>query len=277
MPGPGEGDDPSDGPSPTSSSGSHAGGASAPEPTGDRPHGVSTFSLEGRSVPALYVVGWVASLVGAMLLFVSLAANVPGAGGWLFLAGLVVLAVGLVGAAGSQAIEHGRQPDLAYRGPSPVLVFLLVVVLTFLALVIVLAPLSALGLDVRSPLAKNPPPDATVDLGELAAAMARLRAETGAPICVTCGAGGMVASDPEPTHVPGVRVEGPIDPTGAGDSATAGAVLALTSGAQLPEAALVANLVASITIQQLATTGTARPDQLAPRLALWLQQRRGDG
>jgi len=124
---------------------------------------------------------------------------------------------------------------------------------------------------------QNPPPDATVDLGELAAAMARLRAETGAPICVTCGAGGMVASDPEPTHVPGVRVEGPIDPTGAGDSATAGAVLALTSGAQLPEAALVANLVASITIQQLATTGTARPDQLAPRLALWLQQRRGDG
>jgi rfaE bifunctional protein kinase chain/domain len=124
---------------------------------------------------------------------------------------------------------------------------------------------------------ENPPPDAAVDLDELAAAMQRLRAETGAPICVTCGAGGMVASDPEPTRVPGVRVDGPIDPTGAGDSATAGAVLALASGAQLPEAALVGNRVASITIQQLATTGTARPHQLPQRLEKWQRQRERAG
>ena len=69
--------------------------------------------------------------------------------------------------------------------------------------------------------------------------------------------------------MPAVRVEGPIDPTGAGDSATAGAVLALCAGATLQEAALVANLVASITIQQLATTGTATPGQLGPRLEMW--------
>ncbi len=124
---------------------------------------------------------------------------------------------------------------------------------------------------------ENPPPDAAVDRDELAAAMERLRAKTGAPIFVTCGAAGMAVSDPEPTLVPGVRVDDPIDPTGAGDSATAGAVLALASGAQLPEAALVGNLVASITIQQLATTGTARPDQLAARLKMWLRQRRGHG
>ena len=123
---------------------------------------------------------------------------------------------------------------------------------------------------------ENPPPDATVDLDELASAMERLRAETGAPIFVTCGAGGMAVSDPQPTHVPGVLVEGPIDPTGAGDSATAGAVLALASGAQLSEAALIGNLVASITIQQLATTGTASPDQLSDRLDMWLEQRKGD-
>jgi hypothetical protein len=36
----------------------------------------------------------------------------------------------------------------------------------------------------------------------------------------------------------------------------------------LAEAALLGNFVASITVQQLATTGVARPDQLAPRLAL---------
>jgi sugar/nucleoside kinase (ribokinase family) len=69
-----------------------------------------------------------------------------------------------------------------------------------------------------------------------------------------------------------VNLNEPTDPTGAGDSATAGAVLALCAGATLHEAALVANLVASITVQQLATTGTARPDQIGPRLAMWLSQ-----
>ena len=83
----------------------------------------------------------------------------------------------------------------------------------------------------------------------------------------------MLVSDPELTRVPGVRVEGPIDSTGAGDSVTAGATSALAAGASLPEAALVGNLVASITVQQLATTGTARPDQLPPRLAMWQAQR----
>ena len=70
----------------------------------------------------------------------------------------------------------------------------------------------------------------------------------------------------------GVRIDGPTDPTGAGDSVTAAAVLALGAGASLPEAALVGNLVASITVEQLATTGTARPEQLPPRLRMWLEQ-----
>ena len=56
---------------------------------------------------------------------------------------------------------------------------------------------------------------------------------TGAPVCATRGGEGMLVSDPEMTLVPGVRVEGPTDPTGAGDSATAGAVLALAAGAEL--------------------------------------------
>lgn len=119
---------------------------------------------------------------------------------------------------------------------------------------------------------ENPPPDAVVALDGLAEAVLALRRSNTAPVVATRGAEGMLVSDPQLTLVPGVRVEGPIDPTGAGDSATAGTVLALASGASLPEAALVGNLVASITIQQLATTGTARPEQLPPRLALWHQQ-----
>ncbi len=85
----------------------------------------------------------------------------------------------------------------------------------------------------------------------------------------------MLVTDPQPTLVPGFPVEGPIDPTGAGDSVTAGAVLALAAGARLDEAALVGNLVASITIQQLATTGTARPKELRERLATWNEQPKG--
>jgi len=103
-------------------------------------------------------------------------------------------------------------------------------------------------------------------------ALRELRARTGRPVFVTAGRRGIWTSDPEPALVRGVRVPEPTDPTGAGDSATAGAVLALCSGATPFEAALVANLVASITVQQLAVTGTATPDELPPRLEVWRSQ-----
>lgn len=103
-------------------------------------------------------------------------------------------------------------------------------------------------------------------------ALTELRARTGRPVFITAGRRGMWTSDPVPVLVRGVRVPEPTDPTGAGDSATAGAVLALCAGATPAEAALVANLVASITVQQLATTGTASPDELVPRLEMWLAQ-----
>ena len=82
----------------------------------------------------------------------------------------------------------------------------------------------------------------------------------------------MWTSDPEPVLVRGVAVPEPTDPTGAGDSATAGGVLALCAGATPREAALVANLVASITVQQLAVTGTAGRGELGPRLEMWRAQ-----
>lgn len=118
----------------------------------------------------------------------------------------------------------------------------------------------------------DPATGQTVELAELVPAVERLAGQTAAPVVVTRGVEGMLVSSPEPTLVPGVRVPGPIDPTGAGDSATAGAVLALGAGATLVEAALVGNLVASITIEQLATTGTARPNELPDRLRLWQAQ-----
>lgn len=88
-------------------------------------------------------------------------------------------------------------------------------------------------------------------------------------VIVTLGGEGVivVGPDTEATHVPAVRVEGPTDIVGAGDSFTAGAVSALSAGASLVEAALVGSLVASITVQQLGTTGTASPEQLLQRLS----------
>jgi bifunctional ADP-heptose synthase (sugar kinase/adenylyltransferase) len=120
-----------------------------------------------------------------------------------------------------------------------------------------------------SPPGEDDPGDAAV-----ARALAALRKRTGRPVFITAGRRGIWTSDPEPELVRGVRVPEPTDPTGAGDSATAGAVLALCAGAGPAEAALVANLVASITVQQLATTGTARPAELGPRLEMWLGQGR---
>jgi len=120
-----------------------------------------------------------------------------------------------------------------------------------------------------------PRPDEVIAIDRLRQALPRLRAEIGAPVCVTRGAAGMIVSDPEVTLIPGVTLTGPTDPTGAGDSATAGSVLALCSGATWPEAALVGCLVASITVQQLATTGTATPQQVIERLALWREQNSG--
>ena len=112
----------------------------------------------------------------------------------------------------------------------------------------------------------DPQPGAQVDLAELQSAGMTLRKENEAPVIITCGELGMVVSDPDWLRVPGIRSAGEIDPTGAGDSVTAGTVLALCAGATLPEAAVVGNLVASITVQQLATTGVARPEQLAGQL-----------
>lgn len=119
----------------------------------------------------------------------------------------------------------------------------------------------------------EPLPGEEVGREKLLESARKLRETNQAPIVVTCGAAGMMVSDPEWTMVPGVPVVGEIDPTGAGDSATAGAVLALCAGAQLPEAALVGNLVASVTVQQIGTTGVARPEELLHALEAW--QKRG--
>lgn len=66
-------------------------------------------------------------------------------------------------------------------------------------------------------------------------------------------------------NVPAYPVTGPIDICGAGDSCSAGIASAVAAGATYEQAAAFGNLVASITIQQIGTTGTASPEQVRAR------------
>lgn len=83
------------------------------------------------------------------------------------------------------------------------------------------------------------------------------------PVFVTLGEHGILAvSEAGTEHVPGIGVSGEIDIVGAGDSVMAALVAGLCAGATPKEAATLGNMAASITIQQLGTTGTASREQL---------------
>jgi len=83
--------------------------------------GASVFTIEGRAAPGLFVVGWLAVVLGAGVLFIGFQVPRSLTTDLLILAGLLVLSVGLVAAAGAQAIER-RSRATAYAGPSPFLV-----------------------------------------------------------------------------------------------------------------------------------------------------------
>lgn len=102
-------------------------------------------------------------------------------------------------------------------------------------------------------------------------ALRKLSERTGRVALCTCGEEGMLVaeSDGADCLVPGFRVAGPVDVVGAGDAASSGFVLSILAGATPVEAAAVGNLVASITVQQLGTTGTASPRQVVQRYHEW--------
>lgn len=103
-----------------------------------------------------------------------------------------------------------------------------------------------------------------VETGFAIACARKLFKQNGKPVFLTLDEEGICpVAGQEETIIPCPPVkEEPIDIVGAGDSTTAGIVSALCSGASFLEAAVVGNLVASITIRQLGTTGTASPQQV---------------
>jgi rfaE bifunctional protein kinase chain/domain len=101
---------------------------------------------------------------------------------------------------------------------------------------------------------------------------AELSERVGAPVFLTMGSEGVAVVTPgRAQRVPTARLEGELDIVGAGDSATAGITSALCAGAGLEEAAIVGNIVASITVQQIGTTGTATQERVRERLAIFQQ------
>lgn len=92
------------------------------------PPGGRIFSLEGRPVPSLYLGAWLLSVGGlGALMFVAQAGPSPG-GSIVALVAVLCLGLGLASAAGYQLVARAdRHPD-RYRGPSPLILFGLVLV-----------------------------------------------------------------------------------------------------------------------------------------------------
>ena len=96
-----------------------------------------------------------------------------------------------------------------------------------------------------------------------------LFAQTRQPVYITLSQEGMMLiTESGIEHIPAVRVTGTIDPVGAGDSTSAGITAGRCAGATWSEAALIGNLAASVTVQQLGTTGTATREQVAESINL---------
>jgi bifunctional ADP-heptose synthase (sugar kinase/adenylyltransferase) len=112
-----------------------------------------------------------------------------------------------------------------------------------------------------------PGDEGRADLEKLGECLLRLSGITGRQVFITCGEKGVLGTDENgrPSLVPAIPQHGNIDIVGAGDACSSGIVSTLCCGGTALEAALVGNLVSSITIQIIGTTGTATRDGVLAR------------
>ena len=107
-----------------------------------------------------------------------------------------------------------------------------------------------------------------VDMEETKQCAVVLAGQTQNTVYVTLGENGiLVYCKGEFAHIPGIPIDDETDPVGAGDSVSAGLVTTLCSlGVDaVVDAAYIGNLVASITVTKLGTTGTASPTEILER------------
>ncbi len=122
------------------------------DPAATRP-GLSTFTIEGRAAPGLFVVGWLATIAGVGLVLIGLLAP---SGLFLYFLGPLLLTIGFIGGAGNQALER-RARGFPYAGPSPYLVLAATV-----AAVYVVA--SSVGLVLQLSIGRGQVPDYWINL-----------------------------------------------------------------------------------------------------------------
>ena len=108
--------------------------------------GASIFSLEGRPAACLYLVAWLLTGGGLAALIVAGLTGSPVVSGVLSMAAILLLTGGLASGAGHQVLARQSRPAAAYRGPSPPLLFALVVAGSLL----VFAPLIVAGASLDS-------------------------------------------------------------------------------------------------------------------------------
>jgi membrane protease YdiL (CAAX protease family) len=123
-----------------------------PDPV-QRP-GASTFTIEGRAAPGLFVLGWLATLLGLGVILVAAMSGPSGPSPILLLTGMLVLSVGLVAGAGAQAIERRARGGRAYTGPSPFLVFAAGIPISGILGIMVGAVFEAVGIPVDGSLGR---------------------------------------------------------------------------------------------------------------------------
>jgi len=114
------------------------------------PPGSTVFSLDRRPAAGLYLLAWLLTVGGIAVTFIGIQ-TAPGLPRLLVLVGLVVLALGLATSAGYQILARAARPPEAYRGPSPVLLFFLVVVLVNLFGGVISVVTGGSGLEVERP------------------------------------------------------------------------------------------------------------------------------
>jgi len=110
--------------------------------------------------------------------------------------------------------------------------------------------LTKLGIDI---------PDGDEELGK------SLSMATGADVLLTRGEKGSmyISAKGESTVItPALKIEGPIDICGAGDSSISAFACCTAAGAKPCEAAQIAALASGVTIQKIATTGTATREEI---------------
>jgi hypothetical protein len=106
--------------------GAPAGRPDATGPGADGPPGGRIFSLEGRRAPGLYLVAWLLIVGGFGLLVIASLASSDVGRTFLVILFAVAWLLGWAAAAGYQIVERRERPARFYRGPAPVIVFIVV-------------------------------------------------------------------------------------------------------------------------------------------------------